>query len=188
MGDAGAPTAGAVSVSNGCGSESQAVPAVQVAQCAGVGRLAILDVEDVAVVTGRCREPDRTRQTLIEKAVGKPPAECRVLATIDTARFDPDVVVENRVDGMASRLTGRLHRRHPGERLVPRSREHHRVVVYLVAAVAGLPDVALLEIFAPASPRVVPISRTFRVDSTGRCRADCSSLRRWERGTGFRSG
>src|ERR1700740_3496992 len=50
---------------------------------------------------------------------------------------------------MASRLARSLHRRYPGERLIPRAREDHRVILYLITAVARLPDVPLLEIFEP---------------------------------------
>src|SRR6185312_8053908 len=85
----------------------------------------------------------------IEEAERKLPRQCGLLPAIETARFDPDVVVQNGIDGMASRLTRRLHRRHPSERLVPRAREDHRIVVHLIAAVAGLPDVAPLEVFEP---------------------------------------
>src|ERR1700738_1636526 len=50
---------------------------------------------------------------------------------------------------MASRLARSLHRRHPSERLVPRAREDHRIVVHLITAMAGLPDVPQLKIFKP---------------------------------------
>src|SRR5260370_16066077 len=50
---------------------------------------------------------------------------------------------------MASRLARSLHRRQPSERLVPRAREDHRIVVHLIAAMAGLPDIPLPEIIEP---------------------------------------
>ncbi|CAG7638269.1 hypothetical protein PICSAR215_03996 [Mycobacterium avium subsp. paratuberculosis] len=58
-------------------------------------------------------------------------------------------MVENGVDGVAPRLARRLHRRQPGERLVPRAGEDHRIVVHLIAAVASLPDVAPPQILEP---------------------------------------
>src|SRR5882757_10288322 len=58
-------------------------------------------------------------------------------------------MVEDGVDGMASRLARSLHRRHPSERLVPGACEDHRIVVHLIATMAGLPDIPQLEIFQP---------------------------------------
>ena len=60
---------------------------VQRTQRAGFCGLAVFDVEDEAVVTGRCRQPDRTGQTLIEEAEGKLPVERGLLPAVETARW-----------------------------------------------------------------------------------------------------
>src|SRR5246127_702543 len=62
-----------------------AVVRVQCAQSAGVGGLAVFHVEHIAVVTGRCRQPNWTRQTLIEEAEGKMPVESGLLPAVETA-------------------------------------------------------------------------------------------------------
>ena len=75
---------------------------------------------------------------------------------------------------MTARLTGGLHRRHARERLRPGSGEHQRVVVHLVTAVTGLPDVALFEIVEPSSSSGRRTT-TCRVGSKAHRRADWAS-------------
>src|SRR4051812_39080209 len=89
---------------------------VQFTQSTGVGRLTVFHVKDVAVIPGRCRQPNRTRKALIQEAEGKPPAERAFRPIVQTSRFDPYVVVEQGVDGMASGLARSLHRRQPSKR------------------------------------------------------------------------
>ena len=122
---------------------------VDVAKRAGVEWLAVLEIHDIAVIACRRRHSNRGRQALVDEAIRGPPVKCCLAAPVRPARLDPDVVIENCVHRVPSRLTRRLHRCHACERLGPRACKHHRIIVHLIAAVTGLPDTALLQIFEP---------------------------------------
>ena len=88
------------------------------------------------------------------------PLDRPFVATVRAGRLRPDVVIEDRIDGVTPRLACGLHRGHARERLRPGAGEDDAVVMHLIAAVPRLPHVAELHVLVPG-----------RVGRTGRRRA-----------------